>query len=208
MLPRRIPFKSMHSHRYSDTNASGIPHITHSCVSSLMNNFAHLLLGKDRRTIGKADNVADLVVDQDSFDKLFALLFHHERNLVMRAADAVEKVTRKHKQFLEPHKNQILSLLRSAIHIELKWHIAQLAPRLPLNPQELHEVWSILSYWVQNPNESKIVRVNSIQGLFDMATGNPAFETSFTNILDTVEHEPIASLRARIKKLRGLLDDK
>lgn len=173
-----------------------------------MNNFAHLLLGKDRRTISKAGNVADLVADQASFDELFALLFHHERNLVMRAADAVEKVTRQHKEFLVPHKNQILSLLTSAIHIELKWHIAQLAPRLPLNPHELHEVWSILSYWAQNPNESKIVRVNAIQGLFDMSTNNPAFETSFINILDTVEHEPIPSLRARIKKLRRLLGDK
>ncbi len=172
-----------------------------------MNNFAHLLLGKDRRTINKANTVADLVEDQASFDELFALLFHHERNLVMRAADAVEKVTRKHKEFLVPHKDQILSLLRSAIHIELKWHIAQLAPRLPnLGSQELHEVWSILSYWAQNPNESKIVRVNSLQGLFDMSTSNPAFETSFINILETVEHEPIPSLRARIKKLRRLLD--
>ena len=173
-----------------------------------MNNFAHLLLGKDRRSIGKADNVVNLVTNQSSFDELFGLLFHHERTLVMRAADAVEKVTRERKQFLFPHKNQILSLLRSTIHIELKWHIAQLAPRLPLDPQELHEVWSVLSYWAQNPNESKIVPVNSLQGLFDISSYNPAFETSFTNILDTVEHEPIPSLRARIKKLRRLLADK
>lgn len=173
-----------------------------------MNNFAHLLLGKDRRTIGKADNVAHLITDQSSYDELFALLFHHERTLVMRAADAVEKVTRKHKEFLVPHKDQILSLMKSAIHMELKWHIAQLAPRLPLDADELHEVWSILSYWAQNPNESKIVRVNSLQGLFDMSSNNSAFEMSLIKILDIVEHEPIPSLRARIKKLRRLLHDK
>jgi hypothetical protein len=173
-----------------------------------MNNFAHLLLGKDRRTINKANTVADLVEDQASFDELFALLFHHERNLVMRAADAVEKVTRKHKEFLVRHKDQILSLLRSAIHIELKWHIAQLVSRLPLDPGEFHEVWAVLSYWAQNPNESKIVRVNSLQGLFDMSANNPAFEMSLIKILDTVEHEPIPSLRARIKKLRQLLHNK
>jgi hypothetical protein len=91
------------------------------------------------------------------------------------------------------------------MHIELKWHLAQLAPRLPLESHELHEVWSILSYWAQNPNESKIVRVNSIQGLFDMASSNPAFEVSLINVLDTIESEPIPSLRARIKKLRKLL---
>ena len=173
-----------------------------------MNNFAHLLLGKDRRTIGKADNVVHLVTDQSAFDELFGLLFHHERTLVMRAADAVEKVTREHEEFLAPHKNQIMSLFQSAIHIELKWHIAQLAPRLPLDLQELHEVWSKLSYWVLNPNESKIVRVNSLQGLFDISKNNPAFETNLNIILDTVEHQPIPSLRARIKRLRNLLRDK
>lgn len=170
-------------------------------------NFAHLLLGKDRRTIGKADHVVQLVVDQPSFDELFSLLFHHERTLVMRAADAVEKITHKHKEFLVPHKMQLLSLLNSAIHIELKWHIAQLVPRLPLDPHEIKEVWSILSYWAQNPNESKIVRVNSLQGLFDLTRNTPAFKNSLLSILDTIEHEPIPSLKARIKKLRKLLGD-
>lgn len=170
-----------------------------------MQDFAHLLLGKDLRTINKANEVAQLVQDQASFDSLFGLLFHHERTLVMRAADAVEKITVKHREFLKPHKAQLMSLLKSAIHIELKWHIAQLVPRLPLDPHELQEVWSILSYWAQNPNESKIVRVNSLQGLFDLALETPAFRNSFVKILDVVEHEPIPSLRARIKKLRKLL---
>jgi hypothetical protein len=170
-------------------------------------NFAHLLLGKDRRTIGKADNVVQLVVNQASFDELFALLFHHERTLVMRAADAVEKVTRKHTEFLVPHKMQLLSLLQSAIHLELKWHIAQLIPRLPLDPHELQEVWSILSYWAKNPNESKIVRVNSLQGLYEISSNNPAFKKNLVSIIDTVDHELIPSLKARIKKLRKLLDD-
>lgn len=169
-------------------------------------NFAHLLLGKDRRTIGNADQVVQLIVDQRSFDELFGLVFHHERNLVMRAADAVEKVTRTHKEFLVPHKIQLLSLLKSAGPMELKWHIAQLVPRLSLDPHELQEVWSILSYWVQNPNESKIVRVNSLQGLFDFAIDHPAFKVSLQNILNTVEREPIPSLIARIKKLRRFLD--
>jgi hypothetical protein len=123
----------------------------------------------------------------------------------MRAADAVEKVTLRHKEFLVPHRTQLLNLLNSAINIELKWHIAQLVPRLPLEPHELNEVWAILSYWAQNPNESKIVRVHSLQGLFELSQQTPAFSNTFTKILDKVDHEPIPSLKARIKKLRKLL---
>ena len=170
-----------------------------------MPDFAPLLLGKDLRTIKNADNVAQLVTDQASFDDLFTLLFHHERPLVMRAADAVEKVTRKHKEFLAPYKVQLLSLLKGAINIELKWHIAQLIPRIRLDPHELQEVWSILSYWVRNPNESKLVRANSLQGLFELSRQAPAFRTQFAAVLDDLSHERIPSLIARVKKLRRLL---
>ena len=166
-----------------------------------MLDFAHLLLGKDLRTIRKSNEVAEMVRDQESFDKLFGLLLHHERPLVMRAADAEEKVTITHKEFLAPHKFQLLSLLKSAVHKELKWHIAQLVSRLSLSPEELKEVWSILAYWTQNPNESKIVRVNALQGLFDLSRNDPALKTIFENILQNLEHESIPSLKARIKKL-------
>jgi hypothetical protein len=170
-----------------------------------MQDFAPFLMGKDLRRIKKANDVVQLVQDQASFDALFALLFHQERTLVMRAADAVEKITIRNKQFLAPHKDQLLSLLFSAINKELKWHVAQLVPRLPLQPHELKQAWSILTYWAQNPNESKIVRVNALQTLFDLALQTPAFMNDFVAVLDKVELEPIPSLRARIKKIRKLL---
>lgn len=166
-----------------------------------MPDFAHLLLGKDLRTIKKSNDVAQMVQDQESFDQLFGLLLHHERPLVMRAADCVEKVTAAHKEFLEPHKLQLLSLLKSAVNKELKWHIAQLVPRLALSPEELREVWSVLAYWTQNPNESKIVRVNALQGLFELSRNVPALKGNFENILQALAHESIPSLKARIKKL-------
>jgi hypothetical protein len=169
-----------------------------------MDNFAPLLLGKDLRTVKKSNEVAKMVQDQESFDQLFGLLFHHERTLVMRAADAVEKVTIAHEEFLEPHKFQLLSLLKSAVHKELKWHIAQLVPRLSLSPGEFGEAWSILAYWAQNPNESKIVRVNSLQGLFELSRNVPAFKAIFEGILQNLAYESVPSLKARIKKLSRL----
>lgn len=170
-----------------------------------MKNFAHLLLGKDLRTIAKSNEVVQSIQDQSSFDALFALLWHHERPLVMRAADAVEKVTRTHREFLEPHRDQLLSLLKSAIHKELKWHVAQLVPRIALNEAELKEVWSVLNYWAKNPNESKIVRVNSLQGLSELVGRFPALQNGFDQTLHELDHEPIPSIQARIKKLRKVV---
>ena len=165
-------------------------------------DFAPLLLGKDLRSISRSDEVARTVEDQESFDQLFNLLLRSERLLVMRAADAIEKITLSHPGFLQPHKKQLLSLLKSSVHKEFKWHLGLLTTRVDLDKEELREVWGVLGYWAQNPNESRIVRVNSIQGLFELVQKDPTLREAFENVLKAIENESVPSLRARIKKLK------
>lgn len=164
--------------------------------------FTKLLLGKDLRRLKNNKKVVEAVTDQKSFDELFGLIFHHERPLVMRAADAVEKITTKEPDFLRPHKTQLLSVLRSADHKELKWHIAQLVTRIDLDKQECEDVVHILTYWARNKNESKIVRVNALQGLFDISQRHPELRETLQETMALMEHEIIPSIQARIRKLR------
>lgn len=168
----------------------------------MISYFEQRLLGKDLRSIGRSDEVVRLVQDQTDFDELFKLLLHHERLLVMRAADAIEKITTTRKQFLEPHKDQILILARSAMDKELKWHIAQLISRIPLSTPEVKEVSDLLVYWAKNPHESKIVRVKALQGLYELSLQFPNLKDRLEDTISILEHEPIPSLRARIRKLR------
>jgi hypothetical protein len=166
-------------------------------------SFTNLLLGKDLRTIKQNSVVVQNVHDQRTFDELFSLVFHHERPLVMRAVDAIEKITSKHPEFLAPHKSQLLTVLKSADHKELKWHIAQLVTRIYLTATELKDVWHTLAYWTLNKNESKIVRVNALQGLSELSKVDPGLQDDFEQIVSTIEHEMIPSLQARIRKLRS-----
>jgi hypothetical protein len=165
--------------------------------------FAELLGGKDLRTIRQNAIVVRSVKSQEMFDELFALALHHERPLAMRATDAIEKVTKKHPQYLTPHKAQLLGIMRGADHKELKWHIAQLITRITLNQNELTEVWHLLSYWALNKNESKIVRVNALQGLFDFSVKYPELKNEFEKTLSIMEREMIPSIQARIRKLKS-----
>jgi hypothetical protein len=167
-------------------------------------NFTELLIGKDLRSVRQNGIVVQSVKDQQSFDELFALTFQHERLLVMRAVDAVEKITRHHPEFLKPHKQQLLTILKSADHKELKWHIAQLVTRIALTQQELSDVVHILSYWALNKNENKIVRVNTLEGLFDLANQHPSLRADFEQIVKVMEHEMIPSIQARIRRLRRI----
>jgi hypothetical protein len=168
------------------------------------NGFTRLLLGKDLRRLRNNSFVLRAVKDQQSFDELFRLIFQHERPLVMRAADAIEKITLKHHEYLEPHKDQLLSVLRSADHKELKLHISQLIPRIRLNKEELEDVWHVLKYWALSPNESKIVRVNSLQGLFDLCADYSGLKEDFETIIERISREQIPSIQARVRKLKKL----
>jgi hypothetical protein len=167
-----------------------------------MSNLENLLKGGDLRSIGKSNKVVSLIDSQRSFDDLFQLLFSEDRKVVMRVADAIEKITISHSNYLQPHKREIMRLCDKAENKELKWHLALLVSRLSLSPKELEEIWQILLAWATNKVESKIVRVNSLQALFNLLTLNKELEHHFSSTLSKIEKENIPSLNARIKKLK------
>ena len=115
-----------------------------------MEKTADILKGGDLRSIGQSNKIASSIDNQESFDELFQQLFHADRKVVMRSADAIEKITLKNTSFLEQHKPSILKLVETASHIELKWHLALIASRLDLTKREFGKVWQILTDWANN----------------------------------------------------------
>jgi hypothetical protein len=167
-----------------------------------MTSFEELLQGGDLRSIGQSNRLVELVDSKDKFDQLFRLLFHPDRKIVMRAADAIEKITITKPDYLNAHESEIINLCGEAQNKELKWHLAQLMPRLDLSEQDIKKAWQTLSVWARAENESRIVRVNALQALFDLSKQNQDFRHDFESILSTLEKENIPSLNARIRKLR------
>ena len=62
----------------------------------------------------------------------------------MRAVDAAEKITVTRPELLKPHKLELLGLLDEAEQIELRWHLALMAPRLALTGPERMRVAAAL----------------------------------------------------------------
>lgn len=167
-----------------------------------MSKYQDLLHGGDLRSIGKSNKIIQYVKNQEDFDELFIELTNPDRKVVMRTADAIEKITINHPGYLKIHKNQLLQLLKNARNIELKWHMALLISRVSLTEKELGLVWRTLTSWALNQQESKIVRVNSIQGLYYLLQLQPALKHDFNLTLSNIEKEGIPSITARIKKIR------
>ena len=170
-----------------------------------MKNFEDLLKGGDLRSIGKANVIVKEVTNQSDFDALFMGLFHTDRKVVMRTADAIEKITLTKPMLLNNHKKEVLELFFSAKHIELKWHLALLVSRLTLTSAETGKVWHYLTDWATNKKESKIVRVNSVQSLFNLLQKNMELKQDFDQTIDRITIENIPSINARIKKIKNVL---
>jgi hypothetical protein len=167
-----------------------------------MNNFGKLLAGGDLRTIGDSNNVVKLVHNQKDFDELFALMFHANRLVVMRAADAIEKITIHFPQYLSKHKIEIFALSNVVKNKELQWHLALLLSRIRMDEDEFNAAWKILMHWAKDKGSSKIVRVNSIQSLFNLSKENKKAGTSFHQLITELGKEDVPSIKARIKKLK------
>lgn len=164
--------------------------------------FEKMLSGGDLRSIGQSNSVAAKVKTQNDFDELFKFLFHTDRLVVMRAADAMEKITINNPHYLTGHKQAILALYNAAKDKELKWHLALLLPRLQLNGNEMGKAWNTLTKWAKDKTNSRIVRVNSIHGLWELSNQQNNLVHDFKLTLLEVEKENISSLNARIRRIK------
>src|SRR5262245_10893810 len=71
-----------------------------------------LLSGGDRRSVGRANAVATMVLARPKlFRKLIRSMWDQEPVVRMRAADAAEKASRRKPELLRPFKAELLGLL-------------------------------------------------------------------------------------------------
>src|SRR5271156_3655488 len=114
-------------------------------------NILARLEGGDRRSIGRADEVAgEGERNPRLFPELMAGLWSGDALVRMRAADAAEKVTRGNHELLEPYKKQLLGLMAETREQELRWHLAAMIPRLRLSAKERQLAGSLLIGYLED----------------------------------------------------------
>jgi hypothetical protein len=159
------------------------------------------LKGGDLRSNARAKELATLIKTQNDFDVLFHYLHSKDRLLIMRAADVLEEISRVHPNYLWPHQRDILQFLKTANHKEFKWHLAQMVGRLQLTPVQRKEVSDVLTTWATDSTESKIVRVNALQALYDINKQYHERDEELQELIGNLKKEKIPSLISRIRKL-------
>ncbi len=169
-----------------------------------MHELLALLEGGDRRSVGNVNAVIAAVEhDPSFFDVLFHGLLSDDPLIRMRAADAIEKITRKHRDWLQPYKEQLLTQVARSEQQEVRWHVAQLFPRLAVDQQERAAMITVLLDYLTD--KSQIVKVCALQALADLSAYDPALRRQTITILELVMNmgSPAAQSRGR-KLLRQL----
>ena len=135
------------------------------------------------------------------FPELIAGLWSDDRLVRMRAADAAEKVTRKHPDFLRSRKKEMLGLMAESVEPELRWHLALMVSRLALNVKERQVAISLLIGYLED--RSSIVRTFALQGLAELALKSDDADLRFqvTEILRQAVRGGTPAMKARSRKL-------
>jgi hypothetical protein len=159
-----------------------------------------MLEGSDRRSIGRANKVADLVLREPGrFRELIKCLWDDNPVIRMRAADAAEKVSAKKPRLLDRHRAELLGLLAEAEQIELRWHLAAMVPRLRLTPAERRRAAAALHHYLND--NSSIVKTFALQGLADLARDDAALRDSVKQLLEDAVQSGTPAMRARARNL-------
>jgi HEAT repeat protein len=197
------------------------------------NNLLGLLASGNRRSIGRANEaVAAVLQSPRLFPQLIKGLWSADSLVRMRAADAVEKISREKPELLRPWKKHLLGLMQEtgmkqrgptgaelrrhgsgkicsqvtaqagwskATEPEVRWHLAAIAARLPLNASERAIAVAALRNYLED--RSSIVRTFALQGLADLAEQAPDLLPQVLELLHQAARSGTAAMKARSRKL-------
>lgn len=158
------------------------------------------LRGSDRRSIGRSEEVVrDVLAEPKLFVALMEAMTVEDPVVRLRAADAAEKVTRRRPELLAPYKQHLLGEVASIPQQEVRWHVAQMLPRLELAPAERdHAVELLLGYL---DDDSSIERTFAMQALAELALQDAALRRRVTPILERFSATGTAAMRSRGRRL-------
>ena len=165
-----------------------------------MANILSKLRGGDRRSIGKVSEVVAAVQKKpDLFKDLVTGLFDEDPVVRMRAADAMEKISLDNPQSLQPFKTELIRLAQQTQQQELRWHTAQMIPRLKLTSKETATVTDIFFEYLND--KSKIVVTFAMQALSDLALKRAEASARVLRAIEKLSRTGSPAIQSRGKKL-------
>ncbi len=166
-----------------------------------MSSLLEKLKGGDLRSIGRSDEVVrDILNEPTLFNEVFEGILSNDPLIRMRSADAIEKVSSIKPSYLQPYKNRLIDEVSQIEQQEVRWHLAQMFSYIEINEHETDRIVSLLLNYIDN-DRSKIVQVNSIQTLTNLAVRYQRIKPVTVNKLQEIIRVGSSAVVSRARKL-------
>jgi hypothetical protein len=172
-----------------------------------MSEIEQLLSIGDLRSAGKSEVVVRKVLaDPGLFGSVVKAIFSDDAGTKMRASDAVEKITRNHPEWLTPYKKLFLTKIAASEQKEVRWHNAQILPRLKLSGKEREKVFNLMLIYLED--KSSIVRTFAMQALADIALQDKSYKSKVYSLIIRLMENGSPAMKSRGKKLIKSLSER
>lgn len=135
---------------------------------------ALLSVGGKANSLGKvADVIATVLADKRRLRELYDCMFSSDAWVRMRAADAFEKICRKHPEWITPYIDNIQrDLSGPEQQASIKWHIAEIYMQVELSDSQQQFALNWLATQIKTINVDWIVSANCMKALMYFTKDN------------------------------------
>ena len=169
-----------------------------------MHPLLQLLDGTDRRSTGKSEEAVEMVLAEPAlFQVLFDGILNGGPVLRMRCADAAEKISALHPEYLTGLEEMLLYQAAVIPQQEVRWHAAQMMAFIKWKEPQLRHVREVLESYFQD--KSVIVRVFAMQAMFDIFSGDPSQWPGLMAQFEALMKDGSPGLKSRGTKLMAKL---
>jgi hypothetical protein len=170
---------------------------------------ALLAQGKQPLSAGRVKEVVPLIRAQPgSASHVIELLFEEDPGIAQRAADVLERISRKPTpalaRILAQSKDALLGLLPEAQPKKVRWNLALTIGRLPLSIEECRRASQVLSTWLED--SSSIVKTAALQCLADLTRVDTSLLPTTLDLLRIHGRSGTPAMRARCRILLKKLE--
>jgi hypothetical protein len=116
----------------------------------------------------------------------------------LRCADAAEKATNGRPDLLRPFRTVLFRAAASG-EAEVRWHVAQMLPRLRLTRQGRARVATVLRGYLDD--DSRIVQACAVEGLAQLALAGPELYAEVFQLIQSLSQAGSPAVRARARRM-------
>jgi hypothetical protein len=106
---------------------------------------------------------------------------------------------------LKPFQKELLREAAGSAQQEVRWHMAQMLPRLPLTRRQIPDVFSLLRSYLRD--RSVIVQVCALQAMFELSLKGPSLHGPVRELVEASCRTGAPAMRARGRKLLTLIKE-